>query len=532
MALPSGATFAGYSVARKLGSGLTGEVYLVQDLSSARWEALKILSPALSTDDEFRRNFRAQSPIAANLHHRHIVDVYERGEFGGQLYVAMEYIEGTNAARLMADRFPAVASAPEVLAMVTAIAGALDYAHHRGMAHGDVKPANIMLRGWGEGEQRILLADFGIAPPIGATAGSGATDARTRARYGTLAYMAPEQLSGADFDGRADQYALAASAFHLLTGAPPARHSGPAVALRQHLIGAPPRLSDQRPELAHLDAVFAKALAQRPADRFGTCREFAEAANEQAGISLGDRNDDAGDVPAAGPAPVTEEPTALPLRRRTRTIVRRSAAAVLMVAMLALGVVIGRKTDSAPGQAAAHVPVPSVAAGAPTTTASGPPPIALDGSYGITVERTKQTYNYVSDPQPPDVKTWWAFRSSCAADECTAAATQLDDNDHLRAMSPGGGSLFLHFREGHWQAEPVDIKFPCVGTDGLEATQSTTLVLSLEPQANGEFVGEETVTVQSDECGQRSAVIRIPAVASRNGDVPPAVSVPDPENHR
>lgn len=519
MALPSGATFAGYSVARRLGSGLTGEVYLVQDLSSARWEALKVLSPALSADDEFRRNFRAQSPIAANLHHRHIVEVYERGEFGGRLYVAMEYIEGTNAARLMADRFPAVASAPEVLAMVTAIAGALDYAHHRGMAHGDVKPANIMLRGWGEGEQRILLADFGIASPIGEPA--GATQPATQARYGTVAYMAPEQLSGADFDGRADQYALAASAFHLLTGAPPVRNFGTAA--------APPRLSDQRPELAHLDAVFAKALAQRPADRFDTCREFVEAANEQAGISLGDQNADVGDLPATGPAPVTDEPATLPLRRRPRTIVRRTAAAVLMVGILALGVVIGRKTDSPPGQAG-PAPGPSAAAGAPTT--AGPAPIQLDGSYGIKVERTRQTYNYVADPQPPDVTTWWAFRSSCAPDGCAAAATQLDDNDHLRAMSPGGGSLFLHFREGHWQAEPVDIPFPCVGTDGLEATQSTTLVLSLEPQANGDFVGEETVTVQSDECGQRSAVIRIPAVASRSGDVPPAVRVPDPENHR
>lgn len=524
MALLSGATFAGYSVARRLGSGLTGEVYLVQDLSSARWEALKVLSPALSTDDEFRRNFRAQSPIAANLHHRHIVEVYERGEFGGQLYVAMEYIEGTNAARLMADRFPAVASAPEVLAMVTAIAGALDYAHHRGMTHGDVKPANIMLRGWGEGEQRILLADFGIGPPLGETAGAVAA----RPRYGTVAYMAPEQLSGADFDGRADQYALAASAFHLLTGAPPVKHSDPAAALRQHLVGAPPRLSEQRPELAHLDEVFAKALAQRPTDRFGTCREFVEAANEQAGISLGDHNADAGGRPAAGPAPVTEEPTTVPLRRRPRTIVRRTAAAVLMVGMLALGVVIGRKTDSPPGR---HPPPPPAAPAAPSPNASGPAPIQLDGSYGIKVERTKQTYNYVSDPQPPDVKTWWAFRSSCAPDGCTAAATQLDDNDHMRALSPGGGSLFLHFRDGHWQAEPVDIPFPCIGTDGLEATQSTTLVLSLEPQANGDLVGEETVTVQSDECGQRSAVIRIPAVASRSGDVPPTVSVPDPQSH-
>ena len=144
------------------------------------------------------------------------------------------------------------------------------------------------------------------------------------------------------------------------------------------------------------------------------------------------------------------------------------------------------------------------------------------------MERTKQTYNYIADPEPPDVGTWWAFRSSCTPEACTAAATQLDDNDHMQAMSPGGGSLFMKFTDGQWQSQPVDIEFPCVGPDGSEATQTTTLALSLRPQPHGTYVGEETVTVQTNECGQRSAVIRIPTVASRGGEVPPAVLVPDP----
>src|SRR6516165_842852 len=274
MALASGATFAGYIVARKLGSGATGAVYLVQDPRSSRWQALKVLSPAMSMDGEFRERFLAETPVAANLRHPNIVEVGDRGEFDGQLYVAMEYVEGVNAARIMADRFPAVAPADEVLAIVTAIAGALDYAHERGLLHRDVKPANILLTGRGEGEQRILLSDFGIAWQLGEplVAAGGAAPA------GTVGYVAPEQLMGAAIDGRADQYALAATAFHLLTGAPPA------------LSTAPPRISDQRPELARLDGVFYRALAKRPADRFETCREFAAAANEQAGVSTGDRS--------------------------------------------------------------------------------------------------------------------------------------------------------------------------------------------------------------------------------------------------
>jgi serine/threonine protein kinase, bacterial len=519
MALPSGASFAGYIVSRGLGSGVTGEVYLVQDPRSMRWQALKVLSRTLSADTEFKARFRAETPIIANLHHPHIVGVHERGQFDGQLYIAMEYIKGTTAAQLMADRFPAVSPAGEVLAMVAAIAGALDYAHLRGLPHRDVKPANILLTGRGGGEHRILLTDFGIQVPAGA-----------------VAYTAPEQLSGDDVDGRADQYALAATAFHLLTGAPPVAHSDPVAALRRHRDGALPRLSDQRPELAHLDGVFAKALAQRPADRFETCHDFAQAASEQAGVAIGERpepepeadepakpataesaaeSDSKPDEAAAEAATPSES---VPLKRRPRRVLLGAAGAALVVGVLVLGIAIGRHTDSTPKQAAA-----------PTTPAApAPTPTQLDGSYSIEAERTKQTYNYVADPQPPDVRTWWAFRSSCKLQGCSAAAMQLDDNDHMRGMSPGGGSLFMKFTDGQWQSEPVDLNFPCVGPDGSQATQATTLVLALRPQPNGEFVGEEVVTVQTDECGQRSAVIRVPTVASRTGEVPPAVAVPDP----
>jgi len=578
MALASGATFAGYTVARRLGSGATGAVYLVQDPRSARWQALKVLSLAMSTDAEFRRRFHAETPIASNLYHPHIVEVFARGEFEGQLWVAMEYLEGTNAAQLMADRFPAVSPAGEVLAIVTAIAGALDYAHQRGLVHRDVKPANILLTGRGEGEQRILLSDFGIARSLGAPTGANAT----HVPIGTVAYAAPEQLMGADVDGRADQYALAATAFHLLTGAPPVEHSDPVAALSQLLDGPPPRLSDQRPELARLDGVFSRALAKRPGDRFESCRDFADAANKEAGVSVGDRSPEAVlvvDYPAyawpeidetpgaarppvfepdagqpeprgtrlqsaaaalarrldnfsgTGKAPATPDGPAAPVtrrRRRPRRVVLWGVGAVLLVGLLALGIVIGRRTEPTSGQAASPTVVPSAPAVAPPTSTTAAAPVPLDGSYRIEVRRTKQTFNYIADPQPPDVSTWWAFRSSCTPDACAAAATQLDDNDHMQAMSPGGGLLYMHFAEGQWESQPEDIRFPCVGPNGQAQTQTTTLVLTLRPQPQGDFVGEETVTVQTNECGQRSAVIRIPSVASRTGEVPRGVTVPDP----
>jgi serine/threonine-protein kinase len=537
MALPSGASFAGYIVSRSLGSGVTGEVYLVQDPRSSRWQALKVLSEAMSANTEFRRRFREETPIAANLSHPHIVEVHERGQFEGQLYVAMEYVEGSSVAQLIADRFPAVAPVGDVLAIVTAVAGALDYAHQHSMTHRDVKPDNILLTGRGEAEQQALLTDFGIVRP----ADSDAADVPA----GAVAYAAPEQLSGAEVDGRADQYGLAATAFHLLTGAPPV------VGSARHASG--PRLSEQRPELERLDSVFARALAPRPADRFETCGDFAAAASQAAGVSPGaepdaseaDDRQTAGsrfrsrfaakasqpsegeqpNVGVAAPAATLTEPAAVPLRRKPRKVVLWTAAAAVVVAVLVLGVVIGRKTHSTTVPAALPAPGTSAAAGAPPAPAA---PTQLDGSYRLQAERTKQTYNAVADPNPPDVTTWWAFRSLCTPDGCNAAATQLDDTDHVQAKAPAGASLFLQFTGGQWQSAPMSLDFPCVASDGSQATQTTTMVVSLRPQSQGDFVGEETVTVQTNECGQQSAVVRIPTVANRSGEVPPAVSIPDP----
>src|ERR1700759_4075234 len=117
MALASGAVFAGYTVARRLGSGVTGEVYLVQDPRSARWQALKVLSLTLSSDRQFRRDFLSETPTVSSLYHPNIVEVRDRGDFDGLLWVAMDYVEGNNAAQLLKDRFPAVWPVGEVLAI-------------------------------------------------------------------------------------------------------------------------------------------------------------------------------------------------------------------------------------------------------------------------------------------------------------------------------------------------------------------------------------------------------------------------------
>jgi serine/threonine-protein kinase len=161
--------------------------------------------------------------------------------------------------------------------IVTAMADALDFGHERRLLHRDVKPENILVTASDGHRRRVLLTDFGIARRIDDV--SNLTD--DNVAVGTASYIAPEQLLGKPLDGRADQYALAATTFHLLTGAPPFDDSNRAVVISHHLGSPPPRISERRPDLAHLDAVLARALAKDPNERYPTCLDFARALTRQ-----------------------------------------------------------------------------------------------------------------------------------------------------------------------------------------------------------------------------------------------------------
>src|SRR6185312_6222298 len=142
----------------------------------------------------------------------------------------------------------------------------------------DVKPANILLSHPDSGDERVLLADFGIARWVDDASGLTGTNMTV----GTVAYAAPEQLMGEQMDGRADQYALAATTYHILTGAQLFPHSNPAVVISRHLNAPAPALAEIRPELASLDPVLAAALAKNPDNRFTCCTDFARAFTETA----------------------------------------------------------------------------------------------------------------------------------------------------------------------------------------------------------------------------------------------------------
>lgn len=282
--LEPGAVFAGYTIEGVLGIGGMGSVYVARHPNLPRRVALKLLHRNLTTDDYVRARFESEADHAARLEHPNIVAVYDRGRDDNQLWIAMQYVAGTDGAEELKNGALDPARAVHI---VSEVAKGLDYAHHSGVFHRDVKPANILLAESsypGESE-RVLLTDFGIAKALDDTVNLTTTGMMVA----TLRYAAPEQIDSKPVDHRTDQYSLACTLFHLITGSAP--YPGPNVAaiMNGHLSGQIPRPSDVRPSLPKaFDAVIARAMAKKPAKRYPTCGAFATAAH----AALGTETDD------------------------------------------------------------------------------------------------------------------------------------------------------------------------------------------------------------------------------------------------
>ena len=347
-----------------------GEVYIARHPRLPRLEALKILPETVSADTEFRQRFAREADIAASLWHPHIVAVHDRGEHEGQLWIAMDYVEGTDAAQLIRDRYPHGMPPKEALEIVSAIADAVDYAHERYLLHRDVKPANILLTDPRMGDRRILLADFGIAKAANETHGLTATNMTV----GSVAYAAPEQLTGKTLDGRADQYALACTTFHLLTGGQPFVNSNPAAVIGSHLSSPPPRLGSIRGDLGSMDNVLAKAMAKEPHERFDTCREFAAALGHGDAVWSSSSADTQLATPVPAPAsfrnydePTTPVGSGAAPPYRTAALIAIGIAALLAVGLVAfIGARLAQSPPAPPSAA------PTAAPPEPTWTAERP----------------------------------------------------------------------------------------------------------------------------------------------------------------
>ena len=276
---------ASYQMVEEIGRGGMAVVYRARDVRLGRWVALKVLGADLARDDAFRRRFIRESRAAAAVDHPNIIPIFDAGEAGGVLFIAMRYVGGQDVHHLLnrAGPLPPARAA----GIVAQVASALDAAHACGLVHRDVKPANMLLGGLAEdgSEDHVYLSDFGISKTSQATTNLTLTGQV----LGTLNYLAPEQIEGRPVDGRADAYSLACAAFEMLAGAPPFRRDQSLAVMWAQLSAPPPALTSQRPDLpAAVDQVMFRALAKAPEDRYPSCRAFAAALQEACGVSSAD----------------------------------------------------------------------------------------------------------------------------------------------------------------------------------------------------------------------------------------------------
>ena len=270
---PVGSRIAGYRLEEQIGQGGIAVVFRAQDERLQRQVALKIFSPVLAADEEFRRHVIRTSRSAAALDDPHAIPVFEAGDADGVLFIAMRYVPSGDVGTLVHRLGPLPVA--RAAAILSAVASALDAAHVAGLMHGDVKPANVLVDVRPGRPDHVYLSDFGLTRgPLA----SASFETEADHFLGTPNYCAPEQIRGHQVDARTDEYALACAAYTLLSGEPPFSRAEGLAVLYAHLSEPPPPLTSRRPGLSPaVDDVLLRALAKAPEDRYASCGEFADA---------------------------------------------------------------------------------------------------------------------------------------------------------------------------------------------------------------------------------------------------------------
>src|SRR3954466_14906842 len=255
-----------YRIERRLGSGGMADVYCAYDHQLGRQIALKVLHRRLARDREFVERFRREASAAAGLLHPNVVGVYDRGEYDGTYYIAMEFLRGRTLKELIAQEAPL--DQVRALDITVQILRAAGFGHRRGVIHRDFKPQNVIV----DDEDRVKVTDCGIAR-------AGASEiTETGSIMGTAQYLSPEQAQGTSAEETSDLYSIGVMLYEMITGHLPFDgESAVAVALR-HLTEPPPPVHLSRPDVhPALEAVINQALAKDPQQRFQDAESFIAA---------------------------------------------------------------------------------------------------------------------------------------------------------------------------------------------------------------------------------------------------------------
>jgi len=299
-----GKTLGQYKIIGVIGKGGMSTVYKAVQPSLERYIALKVLMPHFA-EAEFVARFKREALAAARLSHPNVVHVYDAGEADGYYYIAMEYIEGGTLKDRLDERGHEPMDIATTNQVVQGIGGALEYAHHQGIVHRDVKPANIMFTQDG----RVVLSDLGLAKFYEA-----ADLTQMTAVIGTPYYMSPEQARSKSVDARSDIYSFGVVIYEMLTGHVPFETDTPWMAIHQHIYEAPPPIRQRNPVVPEaLAKVVELALEKDPDQRYqhaaDLARAFAEAQKPAPSAA----------VPMAQQAgPGSPAPVAAPEKRKRR----------------------------------------------------------------------------------------------------------------------------------------------------------------------------------------------------------------------
>lgn len=252
------ANIKGYSIKKQLGFGGMSKVYLAYDPKLKRNIAIKVLSPAYSSDKRVTKRFVKEARTAAQLQHSNIISIYDVGKYKDQYFIAMEYLRESLKDRIKKG---ILKNDPEAaLNTIKQIAEALLYAHKKGFIHRDIKPDNVMFRDDGT----LILLDFGIVKALR----SESNLTRTGMSLGTPKYMSPEQMMAKKVDERSDIYSLGIVLYEILSGTAPYKDTDLITLAMKHAKGPVPELPRK---YEYIQPLLNKMISKKPSERVRDC---------------------------------------------------------------------------------------------------------------------------------------------------------------------------------------------------------------------------------------------------------------------
>ncbi|MDX6623671.1 MAG: eukaryotic-like serine/threonine-protein kinase [Solirubrobacterales bacterium] len=474
-----------YRVLRKIGAGGMADVWLAEDTHLQRQVALKVLHKHFAQDREFVARFQREAESAAGLQHPNVVAVYDRGDFDGVNYIAMQYVEGPTLKQLI-DR----GLTPEqAVPLVRQVLEAARFAHRNGIVHRDLKPQNVIISADGV----AMVTDFGIAR-------AGLSEiTQTGSVMGTPQYLSPEQAQGYEVTPDSDHYSVGVLLYEALTGRVPFEgESAVAVAMKQ-VSEVPQRPSSINPQVSPaLDAVVMRALEKEPGERFQSADAFIAALDAAMKDPGGPGTADFAALPPVVAVPV-EEPAEEEERRRRRWWIVAALVAILIGALL--GLLLTRDTTT-------EVPdVTGESRSAATTR------LELNGF-------TVNPPNYVQRPSPPNTVLEQDPTPGEADEDCSFLSLFCSKPAVTLTISKGPGSSTVPGVSGLTQEEATETLeeagFEVAVNRVNSATVEEGVVVNSEPSGGTSLTNGSTVTINVSR-GPKLA--KVPVLVGAQRDV-------------